>query len=395
VEKAPVLYYAYHLLPLLLWWYTLRQSSLFQRVKLHKRYLVWIGALLLGLELLVAGFFHRSFLSVGLCFMALWSHSSPVSRSRDHEIYKILWTVLCVLLALFPMMPPVGKHSTPIFVDIGGMALTVIAFWCSLTMHHDRDRSILVCYTLAIPITLFIRHSVGDSLIQGNGLPTMEQCFSWALLCLPLTLPLMGPSKMWPRLIGIALCMAPSFLLLSLSYEVLFYILLLGTLSVWIKLEAAIAPSPWHQLRRSYFFLFLTLVSFFGIGNLASLNSFDPSCLRTFVSTFSPFTMAALLVWKVTVPFVAVSTALWAITVENQISMRAIYLMILLLSSAMAVQFFHWVTSSGSWLDIGTSISHYVIVQLTILVVILLRFIVQFLTHGPVYCHRSSKYFKD
>ena len=29
--------------------------------------------------------------------------------------------------------------------------------------------------------------------------------------------------------------------------------------------------------------------------------------------------MAALLVWKVTVPFVAVSTALWAITVENQV----------------------------------------------------------------------------
>ena len=173
------------------------------------------------------------------------------------------------------------------------MALTVIAFWCSLTMHHDRDRSILVCYTLAIPITLFIRHSVGDSLIQGNGLPPMEQCFSWALLCkncrnltkiqekchkkddremrngililiwsisgLPLTLPLMGPSKMWPRLIGIALCMAPSFLLLSLSYEVLFYILLLGTLSVWIKLEAAIPPSPWHQLRRSYFFVMTTV----------------------------------------------------------------------------------------------------------------------------------------
>ena len=78
-----------------------------------------------------------------------------------------------------------------------------------------------------------------------------------------------------------------------------------------------------------------------------------------------------------------------------QISMRAIYLMILLLSSGMAVQFFHWVTSVGSWLDIGTSISHYVIVQLSILVVMLLRFIVQFLTHGPVYCRRSSKYFKD
>lgn len=76
--------------------------------------------------------------------------------------------------------------------------------------------------------------------------------------------------------------------------------------------------------------------------------------------------------------------------------MRGMYLMILLLSSAMAVQFFHWVTSQGSWLDIGTSISHYVIVQCTVLFVMLLRSVVQLLTHGPIYFHRAgSKYEKD
>jgi len=395
VEKASVLYYMYHLLPLLLWWYTLRQSSLFHRIKWHKRYFVWIAALIIGIQVLVAGFFYRSFLSVGLCFLGLWPHWTPVSRSSHHENLKFLWTILCVVLALFPMFPPVGNHSLPMLVDIGGMVLTVVAFWSSLVMHHDRDRTILVCYTLAIPVTLYIRHSVSDNLLQGNGLPLMEQCFSWTLLCLPLTLPVMGPSKMWPRLIGIAVCLTPSFLLLSQSYEVLFYILLIVVLGVWIKLEAAIQPSPWHLLRRSYFFLFLTLLSFFGTGNLASLNSFDPSCLRTFVTTFSPYTMGALLIWKITVPFIAVSTALWAITVENQISMRAIYLMILLLSSAMAVQFFHWVTSIGSWLDIGTSLSHYVIVQLAIIFVMVLRSLVQLLTHGPMYCRGSSKYFTD
>jgi phosphatidylinositol glycan class N len=217
---------------------------------------------------------------------------------------------------------------------------------------------------------------------------------------LPLTLPVIGPSLVWPRLIGIVITLTPSFLLLSLSYEGIFFAVLVVALAIWIRLEAVIPPSDsfWTQLRRSYFFLFLTFLSFFGLGNLASLNSFDPSSVRCFVTTFSPFTMAGLLLWKITVPFIAVSSALWAITLQHQLSMKNVYLMILLLSAAMAVQFFHWVTSRGSWLDIGTSLSHYVIVQFTVVFVMLLRSVVQFLTHGPIYFYvrpTASKYDKD
>ena len=69
--------------------------------------------------------------------------------------------------------------------------------------------------------------------------------------------------------------------------------------------------------------------------------------------------------------------------------------MILLLSSGMAVQFFHWVTPTGSWLDIGTSISHYMIVTCTVLFIMALHWFVQLLTYGPIYFHRSSKYDKE
>jgi GPI ethanolamine phosphate transferase 1 len=75
--------------------------------------------------------------------------------------------------------------------------------------------------------------------------------------------------------------------------------------------------------------------------------------------------------------------------------MNGIYLMILLLSSVMAMHFFHWVTTVGSWLDIGMSISHYVIVQLKVLFVMALHSVVKLLTHGPIYFRGSSKYDKD
>lgn len=70
---------------------------------------------------------------------------------------------------------------------------------------------------------------------------------------------------MWPRLIGVAVTLIPSLILLSVSYEVIFFFFLLVTMAVWIKLESAIIPSPWQQMRRSYFFVsFYTLFLRFG-----------------------------------------------------------------------------------------------------------------------------------
>ena len=113
---APVQYYMYHVIQLGLWWFTLRQTSLIQRMKIRKRHVVWMLLLMVGVELLVAGFFFRWFLSIGLCFMALWPHWNSVSRSRHHENLKVLWTFLCLILTFFPILPPVGKHSFPLVV---------------------------------------------------------------------------------------------------------------------------------------------------------------------------------------------------------------------------------------------------------------------------------------
>lgn len=51
------------------------------------------------------------------------------------------------------------------------------------------------------------------------------------------------------------------------------------------------------------------LVSFFGTGNIASISSFDPNWVRCFVSTFSPFLMAALIIVKLLIPVLLVMCA--------------------------------------------------------------------------------------
>ena len=52
-------------------------------------------------------------------------------------------------------------------------------------------------------------------------------------------------------------------------------------------------------------FLFIIYFSFFGTGNIASVNSFDPSTIRCFVARSNPPLMAALLLLKILLPYLA------------------------------------------------------------------------------------------
>ena len=44
---------------------------------------------------------------------------------------------------------------------------------------------------------------------------------------------------------------------------------------------------------------------------------------------------------------------------------RALFLLLLLMSDVMAVHFFFKVSPEGSWLEIGTSLSHFIIAEAT------------------------------
>ncbi|MCV4639976.1 PigN domain-containing protein, partial [Escherichia coli] len=73
----------------------------------------------------------------------------------------------------------------------------------------------------------------------------------------------------------------------------------------------------------------------------------------------------ALMMWKILIPFVLVMCAFEAVQITTQLSSKGLFLVVLVISDIMALD-------SGSWLDIGTSISHYVIVMsMTIFLVFL------------------------
>ena len=99
-----------------------------------------------------------------------------------------------------------------------------------------------------------------------------------------------------------------------------------------------------------------TLLCFFGTGNMASLSSFDPSWTRNFLTVFSPFTMAALILLKFVVPLILVGCLIRALAPDS-----TIFAAVLLLGDCLAIPLMYSVTNEGSWLDIGSAISRFVI----------------------------------
>ncbi|OXB84614.1 UNVERIFIED_CONTAM: hypothetical protein H355_008090, partial [Colinus virginianus] len=63
---------------------------------------------ILGIEILVFSFFYRSTLTVGLLVFAGWPGITQLWVQAKRT--TLIWILLCVLLAVFPLMPVVGRE---------------------------------------------------------------------------------------------------------------------------------------------------------------------------------------------------------------------------------------------------------------------------------------------
>lgn len=130
------------------------------------------------------------------------------------------------------------------------------------------------------------------------------------------------------RLAIIFLAFAPTFIILTISYEGIFYVTFFTTLVLWSELETKVAQSmetpvilangmnghavtskpsfrklALSDARIALFFFVLLQTGFFGTGNIASISSFSLESVYRLVTVFDPFLMATLLVFKILVPF--------------------------------------------------------------------------------------------
>lgn len=254
-------------------------------------------------------------------------------------------------------------------------------------------------------LSIIVTKSSIDYIRAGNGLPLGVLVVGWATLISSLMFPgLFGTSNRHyvHRLVVVFLQFAPTFIILTLSYEGLFYCAFCLCLFSWMRLEYRVhlhnTPNPkiadvtvnplkpavdtatnhiatatkqgtyralsLSDARIALFFFYFIQSAFFSASNIASVSSFSLEAVSRLVPVFDPFSQGTLLMLKLMVPFAALSANFGLLNKRLGIAPSALFMVVMAVSDVMTMSFFWMVKDEGSWLEIGTTISHFFIASL-------------------------------
>ncbi|KAJ1886849.1 Glycosyl phosphatidyl inositol anchor synthesis [Kickxella alabastrina] len=450
-QHSPAMYYAYVAFPVYFWTDILRQLPLVQaistnymRMSVRWRPLAFVAAYVVVLEALVYAFFDRRVYSVAFALLAVtWPLAVSPKFRRRHPRLLILWFVFCLLTSTFTLLP-VERNDHLGLVMAGGLLITLSGL---VAWHYSPhfvlpptdvankdaqrvavafDRLIILVETLLVAIATFLGPLTSTETTKRGYLPRLHQIACWTILVVSTLLPLLHGSRLnrgardqhfLYRLITIYLAFATPFVLLTVSYESIFYFSYSVVLLLWLTIERALyferaenellAPAEQTRLssllapknsvsrlsqnsqqgqsvfalgrtlglsdmRTSIMFLFFVNVAFFGTGNVASLASFSIDSVYRLITVFDPFLMSTLLLFKIIIPFFLVSAVFGVLNRSLELPPFSLFLFVLSTTDVMTVNFFFLVRDDGSWLDIGMSISHFCISGLFVLFTIVL-----------------------
>ncbi|KIY00641.1 uncharacterized protein Z520_03304 [Fonsecaea multimorphosa CBS 102226] len=451
VERSPITYYAYALFPVFFWEevFVRRKalfsglSVLFGHVQSFSRsvsLLVQVLLYLFVIEALVQSYFHRIIFTVCYLLASVFPATYGVDFIKKNKLIVLAWAAGCLVLSTFTTLPVVKIESSSMITAGGllmfGAGVLYLAFEHDITTQSRSrtqetepnviSRVLMGLQVGIIGLTIIVTRSSVASLQAKKGLPLGNQVTGWLVLIASLILPFVhriAPNTHYlHRLVIIFLTFSPSFVLLTISYEGLFYFAFCFTLLTWVRLEHAIQRHEPFQsrgashdsvappngititsksqksenlhpeqtfrtlaltdLRRALFFLFFLQSAFFSTGNIGSVSSFSLDAVYRLIPIFDPFSQGALLLFKLMVPFAIISAALGILNRRLGLQSSALFMTVMSISDVMTLNFFWMVKDEGSWLDIGTTISHFVIGSLLCVFVAGLEGVSQALIQG-------------
>ncbi|PWA93645.1 transferase,sulfuric ester hydrolase [Artemisia annua] len=423
LEHSPPLYHAYFAMTVFLWTNIFSEYRFLRALWRHflqgkeSNYVIELFATsvvsIIILECLVRSFTERviytwCFLIVGVISPLYLFKSIPWKSG----IPVFLW-LACWFLSVFTLMPAEIPDNT-VLVCISGIIIVVIGVGSRYLDMHTRDNKywryliirdskpkfpmLFQLQALLVGLSSILVYLSTSHRTEKRELLALHQMMNWSIAGFSMVLPLFSATGLLSRLTSIYLGFAPPFLLLSIGYEAVFYGALGLALFGWILFENALlyVKKPdrsvtsleaengniileegdrclqLSDMRIPVVFLVFFNIAFFGTGNFASIASFEISSVYRFITIFSPFLMAALLIFKLFIPFMLVICAFSAITKLVRVPRSGCYFLVILCSDVMTIHFFFLVKNTGSWMEIGNSISHFGIVSAQVVFVLLL-----------------------
>ncbi|KAK0636892.1 GPI ethanolamine phosphate transferase 1 [Bombardia bombarda] len=437
VSKSPVTYYAYALFPVVFW-----EEVFARRESLREGRRQLFGHIKTGGEnanccYQALGYIHREVLTVLFILGAFWPVVNGISFLQKHASLSAVWFLSCLAMSTFTLLPALKTEDVNLIM-VGGALMVVIGLlylifedfvladfsWpekssssSSLPRNH-LGRSLVGVQIGLILLAIFITRSSALSLQAKQGLPLGNQVVGWVVLVASLLMPLahrLAPNNHYMhRILVIFLTCAPTFVILTISYEGLFYLVFSAILVSWVRLEHAVhvfssssnskkssvavvgdkavatngtavaaaptttttttepepkLPPPFrpltlHDARVALFFFVLLQSAFFSTGNIASISSFSLESVYRLIPIFDPFSQGVLLILKLMIPFALISANLGILNRRLGVAPSALFMVVMAVSDVLTLYFFWVVKDEGSWLEIGSTISHFVIASL-------------------------------
>jgi phosphatidylinositol glycan class N len=429
VQSSPWTYYAYAIFPVMFWEEVFaRRQALAQAKAMFSQRLSGKDVLGLGsnlliyvgiLEIMVQSYYHREMYTLCYLLAILWPASYGFEFVRQNWIISATWAVACASMSVFTTLPAIKVEDTGLIMLGGTLMLLTGVLYLALEQSvlapadssqkglaapkSDQISRILTgVQTGLIALAMIVTRSSVTSLQAKAGLPLGAQVTGWVVLVSSLVLPFahsFSPNNHYlHRLVVIFLAFAPMFVILTISYEGLFYFAFSCTLITWVRLEHRIyrsfsAKSPVHartspvsysksststdretalekheyrsltlaDARIALFFLYFLQSAFFSTGNIASISSFSLDAVSRLIPVFDPFSQGALLIMKIFAPFALVSANLGLLTRRLRLKSGALFALVIAIGDWLTLRFFWSVRDEGSWLEIGESISVFVI----------------------------------
>ncbi|KAJ7738485.1 Phosphatidylinositolglycan class N-domain-containing protein [Mycena maculata] len=398
-QRSPWTYYLYIAFPCYFWHQFVVQVSPFlwtSASQMHRlgyvRVVLYGGLIVTVLQSMVAAYIHRSIWSVGFFIIGtVWPLCSWTKESRRRLSTLYLWPVSCLVTGIFPLLSVDKTESLPAILA-GGLCMIVVGTLLLRAgpLHSAEDvpkpvSRLLLGQTVLIALAMAITSSSVYHLQAKLGLPLLNQVAGWIVLTIASIFPFASRVKHTTtssKLLMYFLAFGPCFVFLSISVEGLFYVAYSITLASWIEVERALRSDVDRvkksksvlqyrfqpaDIRIALFFLFFVQVGFFGTGNVASISSFYLSPVYRLIPVFDPFSMAALLVFKIIAPYVVLSVIFATLNDALHLPPFSLFLVALTLTDGMTLTFFFNVTDTGSWLEIGQTISFFCVTSLLLL----------------------------
>ncbi|KAI1099893.1 GPI ethanolamine phosphate transferase 1 [Jackrogersella minutella] len=425
ISHSPITYYAYAFFPVFFWEevYARRASLIKGRLALFGH--IKTGANVLSLVLniityvgiiqsLAFGYIHREILTILFVIGAFYPLTMGISFLQKYAALSTTWFISCLLMSIFTLLPAMKFENIPLIM-LGGLLMAaagvfylvfeekLLAFSSSKRSKtaktgNELSRMLIGIQIGLVLLAMLVTRDSALSLQAKEGLPRGNQIVGWLVLVVSFLMPLghrLQPNNHYlHRLLVMFLTCAPTFVILTISYEGLFYFVFSLMLVTWVRFEhhsyeflqaskkasageekSAIKTTPdavvskfrplaLSDARVALFFFVLLQSAFFSTGNVASVSSFSLESVCRLHPHFDPFSMGALLVLKLMIPFALISANLGILNKRIGVAPSALFMVAMAMSDILTLYFFWVVKDEGSWLEIGSTISHFAIASM-------------------------------